>query len=109
MAVSERRMDTPIQDSLSDAWATVVTYLWAPPEPERFLAPNGTVLVTAKDVEDGKASFQRADPDGLRQHVRDGLVFRRGLHGEISCPSRRADRRQYRTSPDARAPRIDRA
>jgi nitric oxide reductase subunit B len=43
------------------AWATVLTYQLAPPQPERFLAPDGSVLMTAKDIDDGKASFQRAD------------------------------------------------
>src|SRR5689334_18999903 len=43
------------------AWATALTYQLAPPQPERFLAPDGSVLMTAKDIDDGKASFQRAD------------------------------------------------
>jgi nitric oxide reductase subunit B len=43
------------------AWATDVTYRRAPPQPERFLAPNGAALMTAQDVADGKAAFQRAD------------------------------------------------
>jgi nitric oxide reductase subunit B len=42
-------------------WATDITYRTAPPQPDRFTAPDGTVLMTAKDIEDGKASFQRAD------------------------------------------------
>jgi nitric oxide reductase subunit B len=42
-------------------WATLVTYRTAPPQPARFLAPDGAVLMTAQDVADGKASFQRAD------------------------------------------------
>jgi nitric oxide reductase subunit B len=43
------------------AWATDVTHRTAPPQPDRFTAPDGTVLMTAQDIEDGKASFQRAD------------------------------------------------
>jgi nitric oxide reductase subunit B len=43
------------------AWATTVTYRTAPPRPGRFMAPGGSVLMTAQDIEDGKASFQRAD------------------------------------------------
>jgi nitric oxide reductase subunit B len=43
------------------AWATDVTYRTAPPQPDRFVAPDGTVLMTAQDIADGKASFQRAD------------------------------------------------
>ncbi|HET9149907.1 MAG TPA: nitric oxide reductase, partial [Alphaproteobacteria bacterium] len=43
------------------AWATYVTYELAPPQPERFVAPDGGVLMTRQDIEDGKASFQRAD------------------------------------------------
>jgi len=41
-------------------WATSVTYRTAPPQPERFLAPDGTVLMSANDIGDGKASFQQA-------------------------------------------------
>src|SRR5215471_15765334 len=42
-------------------WATDVTYQTAPPQPERFLAPDGAVLMSAADIQDGKASFQQAD------------------------------------------------
>jgi nitric oxide reductase subunit B len=42
-------------------WATAVTYETAPPQNSRFLAPDGTVLMTARDISDGKASFQQAD------------------------------------------------
>ncbi|MDE2167272.1 MAG: cbb3-type cytochrome c oxidase subunit I [Alphaproteobacteria bacterium] len=42
-------------------WATDITYRTAPPQPDRFLAPNGSVLMTAQAIVDGKASFQRAD------------------------------------------------
>jgi nitric oxide reductase subunit B len=43
------------------AWATEITYRTAPPRPEQLLAPDGTVAMTSQDIEDGKASFQRAD------------------------------------------------
>ncbi|MDE1931111.1 MAG: cbb3-type cytochrome c oxidase subunit I, partial [Alphaproteobacteria bacterium] len=43
------------------AWATDVTYRTAPPQPARFLAADGSTLMTSQDIEDGKASFQRAD------------------------------------------------
>jgi nitric oxide reductase subunit B len=43
-------------------WATDVTYRTAPPpQPEKFLAPDGGVLMSADDISDGKASFQQAD------------------------------------------------
>jgi len=42
-------------------WTTDITYRTAPPQPDRFLAPGGVVLMTAADIEDGKASFQQAD------------------------------------------------
>src|SRR5262245_57403883 len=41
--------------------ATDITYRTAPPQLDRFLAPDGTVVMTSEDIEDGKASFQRAD------------------------------------------------
>ncbi len=42
-------------------WATAVTYQTAPPEPDRFVAPDGTVVMTRQDIVAGKAAFQRAD------------------------------------------------
>jgi nitric oxide reductase subunit B len=42
-------------------WTTRLTYEAAPPLPERFIAPDDTVLMTAADIEAGKAGFQRAD------------------------------------------------
>ena len=42
-------------------WATRRTYQLAPPTPARFTAPGGATLMTAHDIEQGKAGFQRAD------------------------------------------------
>ena len=42
-------------------WATSRTYQLAPPTPVRFVAPNGATVLTAADIEAGKAGFQRAD------------------------------------------------
>jgi nitric oxide reductase subunit B len=42
-------------------WATTRTYALAPPIPARFLAPDGTVVLTEGDIVQGKAGFQRAD------------------------------------------------
>ena len=62
------------------AWATVLTYERAPPQPDRFVGPGGTVLMTADDIFAGKAGFPEGRPDGLRQPLRHGLVLRPGLH-----------------------------
>ena len=43
------------------AWATVLTYERAPPQPDRFVSSNGTLLMTNEDVVAGKAGFQKAD------------------------------------------------
>jgi nitric oxide reductase subunit B len=43
------------------AWVTLITYQTSPPQPDRFVAPDGSVVMTARDIQDGKASFQRAD------------------------------------------------
>ncbi len=43
------------------AWATVVTYRTAPPQPERFVAADGELLMTGADVFAGKGGFQKAD------------------------------------------------
>jgi nitric oxide reductase subunit B len=78
MAVSTQTLDRLGGDRVSDvlkwvllatavatfgllAWATDVTYRTAPPQPDRFLAPEGSTLMSAADIQDGKASFQQAD------------------------------------------------
>src|SRR5690348_14118395 len=43
------------------AWATVLTYERAAPEPDRFVAAGGATLMTADDIVAGKAGFQKAD------------------------------------------------
>lgn len=43
------------------AWATMVTYDRAPPQPDRFAAPDGTTVMTADDIVAGKGGFQKAD------------------------------------------------
>ena len=72
------RIDPPVEDPVSNvlkwvllvvaivtfgllAWATTVTYRTAPPQPDRFVAANGTVLMTGQDIVAGRAGFQRAD------------------------------------------------
>ena len=43
------------------AWATVLTYQRAAPQPDRFVASGGAALMTADDILAGKAGFQKAD------------------------------------------------
>jgi nitric oxide reductase subunit B len=43
------------------AWATVLTYDRAPPQPERFVSASGTIVMLDADIVAGKAGFQRAD------------------------------------------------
>ena len=43
------------------AWATVLTYERAPPQPERLITAAGETLMTDADIVAGKAGFQRAD------------------------------------------------
>ena len=43
------------------AWATVLTYRAAPPQPEAFTDRAGNVLMTADDIVAGKGGFQKAD------------------------------------------------
>jgi nitric oxide reductase subunit B len=42
-------------------WTTDLTYKAAPPFPDRFVTSDGTVLMSAADIEVGKAGFQKAD------------------------------------------------
>jgi nitric oxide reductase large subunit len=43
------------------AWATRQTYRYAPMQPDRFVAQDGTLLFTGGDIVAGKAGFQKAD------------------------------------------------
>ena len=43
------------------AWATVLTYERAAPQPDRFVTAGGATLMTADDIVAGKAGFQKAD------------------------------------------------
>src|SRR5262244_3904015 len=42
-------------------WTTKLTYEAAPPFPDRFVAADGTLLMTAADIISGKAGFQKDD------------------------------------------------
>ncbi|MGH7092512.1 MAG: nitric-oxide reductase large subunit [Stellaceae bacterium] len=42
-------------------WTTDLTYKEAPPFPDRFVAADGAVLMSAADIVAGKAGFQKAD------------------------------------------------
>jgi nitric oxide reductase subunit B len=43
------------------AWATVLTYERAAPQPDRFVAAGGATLMTAEGIFAGKAGFQKSD------------------------------------------------
>src|SRR5579872_4068324 len=43
------------------AWATVLTYERAPPQPERYLSTGGSSVMSNAEVVAGKAGFQKAD------------------------------------------------
>jgi nitric oxide reductase subunit B len=78
MTPDAERIDPPVKDPVSDvlkwallavaivtfallAWATTETYRLAPPRPERFVGPDGSVLMTGDDIAEGKGGFQKAD------------------------------------------------
>ena len=78
MTLEADRIDRPKEDPVSNVlkwvllvvavgsfailgWTTELTYEAAPPFPDRFVAPDGTVLMTAADIVSGKAGFQKAD------------------------------------------------
>src|SRR6516165_2444979 len=42
-------------------WTTIVTYRTIPPQPDRFMVADGTVVMTADDILAGKGGFQQAD------------------------------------------------
>ena len=43
------------------AWATVLTYERAAPQPDRYVTAGGTMIMTNDDIFAGKAGFQKAD------------------------------------------------
>ena len=78
MTLDAERIDRPVEDPVSNvlkwvlllvailtfallAWATVVTYRMAPPQPDRFVTASGTVVMTGADIFSGKGGFQKAD------------------------------------------------
>jgi nitric oxide reductase large subunit len=73
--ISLRRIEDPVSNVLKwillgvaiasfglFAWATVLTYERAPPQPDRFVTSTGAPLMTGDDILGGKAGFQKADP-----------------------------------------------
>jgi len=78
MAAYSDSLDRPLEDPVSNilkwillavaigsfalfAWATVLTYERAAPQPDRLVAAGSTALMTADDILAGKAGFQKAD------------------------------------------------
>jgi nitric oxide reductase subunit B len=78
MTLEAERIDRPAEDPVSNVlkwvllvvavacfaalgWTTKLTYDAAPPFPDRFVTSSGTVLLTAADIQAGKAGFQKAD------------------------------------------------
>ena len=43
------------------AWATVLTYERAAPQPDRFVTAGGATLMSAEGIVEGKAGFQKSD------------------------------------------------
>ena len=97
MTLDAERIDQPVEDPVSNAlkwvlllvailtfallaWATVVTYRTAPPQPDRFVTASGTVVMTGADIFSRQGRLPKGRPDGLWQPLRHGLLFRRGLH-----------------------------
>ena len=60
-------------------WATEATYRLAPPQPERIVAADGTVLMTGDDIVAGKAGFQRADLKDQRKKVQEEAAIAQGM------------------------------
>ena len=93
MTLNAERLVSPLEDPVSNvlkwvllivalvtfgllAWATTVTYRTAPPQPDRFVGPDGRVLMTAADIVGGQGRLPEGRPHGLRQPLRDGVVLR---------------------------------
>src|ERR1700730_8746208 len=78
MTLAAEQIDQPIEDPVSNVlkwillavavgtfaalgWTTFLTYQAAPPFPDRFVTSGGALVMTAADIQEGKAGFQKAD------------------------------------------------
>jgi nitric oxide reductase subunit B len=78
MTTDTKMLDLPSEDPVSNVlkwvllavavatfallgWTTGLTYRAAPPFPDRFVAEDGTPLMSADEIQVGKAGFQKAD------------------------------------------------
>src|ERR1700686_1265952 len=78
MTMEAERVDQPIEDPVSNVlkwilllvavvsfailgWTTVLTYQAAPPFPDRFATSSSIVLMSAADIQAGKAGLPKAD------------------------------------------------
>ncbi len=80
------------------------------PFPTASSPPRAAVADVRRRHRGGQGRLPEGRPDGLRQPLRHGLVFRRGLHRRQSRPAGHADRRQHRAGADtaSRLPRFAR-
>lgn len=56
-------------------WGTVQTYRHLPPLPRAFVAPDGTILFSASDVQAGQQVFQRRNLMGFGTLFGNGSYF----------------------------------
>ena len=117
MTIEAARIDQPAEDPVSNVlkwillvvavasfailgWTTKLTYEAAPPLPGslRHVRRHRPDVGGRYSGRQGRLSESR--PDGLRQPLRHGVVFRRGLHRRQSCAPRHADRRKHRHGKD---------
>jgi nitric oxide reductase subunit B len=78
MATNAGQLDRPTEDPVGNVlkwillavavvtfailgWTTALTYKTVPPFPDRFVSPDGALLMSAADIQAGKAGFQQAD------------------------------------------------
>jgi nitric oxide reductase subunit B len=101
MTIEAERFEQPAEDSVSNVlkwillvvavasfailgWTTKLTYEAAPPLPDRFVTSNGAVLMTAADIQAGKAGFQKADLMDYGSLYGMGSYFERIIRPPIS-------------------------
>ena len=80
------------------AWATVLTYERAPPQPDRLVTSERHAADDERGHRRRKGRISKGRSDGLREPLRHGLLLRPGLHGLDADPSGRAGRAQSRTN-----------
>ena len=78
-----------------------MTYRTAPPQPDRFVSADGTVLMTRDDIVAGKGGFQKADLMDYGSLYGMGSYYGEDYTASTLVRLGTADREQHRAGRDS--------